>query len=130
MIIKNNQHKRQYFRKICVKYELDKDNKLIYIGNNPKKNKLNLRISFEYEKFDIFSNIHKKTGHTGYHRLYDAIWDSNIFWDSLTNECKYFVNNCSLCIKLRTKKAIKPKILSIKTKRTKNSICNWWLEIA
>ena len=35
---KKQSHKCQYFRKICAKYELDKDNKLIYIGNNPKKN--------------------------------------------------------------------------------------------
>ena len=46
----------------------------------------------------------------------NAIRDSNIFWDSLTNDCKYFVNNCSIFIKLRTKKALKPKILAIKTK--------------
>ena len=38
MIIKKNKHKHEYFRKICAKYELDKYNKLIYIGNNPKKN--------------------------------------------------------------------------------------------
>ena len=38
MIIKKYKHKREYFSKICAKYELDKDNKLIYIGNNPKKN--------------------------------------------------------------------------------------------
>ena len=89
---KKKQHKREYFRKICSKYESDKDNKLIYIGKNPENNKLNLRIPFEYERFNILSKIHIKTGHTGYHRLYDAIRDNNIFWDSLTNDCKDFVN--------------------------------------
>jgi len=90
---KKRQHKREYFRKIGSKYELDKDNNLIYIGNNPQYNKSNLRIPFEYEKLDILSTVHKKTGHTGYHRLYEAIRDSNIFWDSLTNDCKNFVKN-------------------------------------
>jgi len=116
---KKKQHKREYFRKICAKYELDKDNNLIYKGNNPQYNKLNLRIPFEYEKLDILSTVHKKTGHTGYHRLYESIRDSNIFWDSLTNDCKNFVKNCPTCIKFRTKKALKPKIIAIKTKEPK-----------
>ena len=72
-------HKREYFRKICSRYELDKDIKLMYIGNDPENHKLNLRIPYEYEKLKILNELHKRTGHTGYHRLYDAVKDNKYF---------------------------------------------------
>ena len=60
----------------------------------------------------------------GYHRLYDAIKDKNLFWDSLTNVCKDFENKCPTCIKFRSNRALKPEILAIKTKGPKSSIYN------
>ena len=69
---------------------------------------------------NILTNLHYQTGHTGYHRLYDAIRDKNIFWDSLTNDCKEFVNIGPSCIKLRSNRALKPKILVIKNKGSKS----------
>ena len=112
-------HKKEYFRKICSKYEINEDNKLIYIGNSPENYKKNFRIPFEFEKESILSKTHSSTGHASYHRLYNAIKDTGIFWDSLTNDCKEFVNNCPTCIKLRNHKSLKPKILIIKTKGPK-----------
>ena len=116
-------HKREYFRKICSRYELDKDIKLMYIGNYPQNDKLNLRIPYEYEKLKILNELHKRTGHTGYHRLYDAVKDNKYFWDSLTNDCKEFVYNYPSCIKVRYTKLLKPKIISKKNKRSKNKLC-------
>ena len=93
----------------------------MYIGNDPENDKLNLRIPYEYEKIKILNELHKRTGHTGYHRLYDAVKDNKYFWDSLTNDCKEFVYNYPSCIKFRSKKLLKHKIISIKTNGPKIS---------
>ena len=65
------------------------------MGNSPENYKTNYRIPFEFEKSSILLKTHFSTGHIGYHRLYNAIKDQGIFWYSLTNDCKEFVNNCT-----------------------------------
>ena len=67
-------------------------------------------------KYNILNNFNIQSWHIGYHRLYDVIKAENILWDTLTNNCKDFVNNFQSCSKLSTNKSLKQKILMIKTK--------------
>ena len=50
------------------------------MGNNPEINKLKFRIPYEFEKINFLTNLHLQTGHNGYHCLYEAIRDKNIFF--------------------------------------------------
>ena len=119
--------RRQNFR-IHVLYYILKDNNNLYYRkklninsdtleeqeNNIKDKKIDVnnnkntndqykeyKIPFEIEKQHLLNNIHIKTGHTVYHRLYDEINNKNYFWKGIIQDCKDYVNLCPICTKNR-----------------------------
>ena len=61
-----------------------------------------MKIPYEIEKNNVLENLHKKTGHNSYYRLYREIsTNKKYYWKGIIEDCKDYINKCTDCIKSR-----------------------------
>ena len=100
-----------------------------YNKQNDKEINNFFKIPYELEKQNLLYDIHNKTGHTGYHRLYDEIINKNLFWKGLVQDYIVHVNLCPICLKNRGGKKIKlnPKHIICKGLKERYVVEGWQL---
>ena len=71
------------------------ENNLIYFTGYAGKNNCKLRVPFFNEKYNILVNSHINNGHIGLNRTADKIKESGFFWETMLDDIKEYIGNCS-----------------------------------
>ena len=63
----------------------------------------------------------------GINRTYNKIKELGLFWETMIEDIKEFINNCSKCIMAKNGKFIKPKTKMIIAKgHLERIVIDWW----
>ena len=85
--------KRFNYRNKAKNYTIE-DNILFFTGFKSKQN-CKLRIPFLNKKQSILDSQHSKNGHLGINRTVTKIKEMGFFWNSMIEDVKSFIDNCS-----------------------------------
>ena len=99
--------KKYNYRMKALNYTIE--NKILYFTGYGRKNNYKLRVPFENEKYSILSFVHINNGHLGINRTYNKIKELGLFWETMLEDIKEFINNSSKCIMSKNGKFIKTK---------------------
>ena len=103
--------KKYNYRKKAKNYILESN--LIFFTGYAGKNNCRLRVPFYNEKYNILANAHINNGHIGINRTVDKIKEAGFFWETMLDDVKEYIGNCSKCILSKKGKNINQKVKKI-----------------
>ena len=99
--------KRTKFRKLCNKFKLNEQNRLIilnpYKANNTSSNNVWYNIPYESEKENILNQHHWNNNHCGRDAMVDLIKRNNWYWFGFYQDIMNYINNCPFCDNIKSK---------------------------
>ena len=99
--------KRSKFRKLCNKFKLNEQNRLIILNpnkaNNTSSNNVWYNIPYESEKQNILNQHHWNNNHCGRDAMVDLIKRNNWYWFGFYKDIMNYINNCPFCDNIKSK---------------------------
>ena len=103
--------KRYAFRKTCLNYKLDENNRLCILNPLNKENEKEkyYKIPFIHEKNAIINENHANFNYCGRANSYVNIIKNNWFWYGITRDIQEIINICPICSHPNKYKKLKGK---------------------
>ena len=95
--------KRRNFRKLALKYKIDKTGRLCILNpfkdSNVENKALYYKIPYLEEKEILVNNIHISNNHSGREATYQIIKKDLWYWSGMYNDILKIIKKCAFCIK-------------------------------
>lgn len=77
------------------------ENNILYFTGYGGKTSCKLRIPFFNEKLNIITMAHSNNGNLGINRTISKVKENGYFWETMIEDVKSYIENCSVCILAR-----------------------------